>query len=122
MNHAYRLVWSPSQQAYVPAPETARGHRSGKASLVKTALSAAFLGLAAAAHALPSGGQVSSGTATLKQTGAILTVRQASPKLSVNWQNFNIAASETVSFVQPNASAVRPQSSSEPLRSESVLV
>lgn len=116
MNHVYRLSWNQSQQTYVPAPETARGrHKQGgragsrknaRTTLVGAAVAAALMGATAGVHALPIGGQVSSGTASLAQSGAALTVNQSSQKLALNWQNFSIAGNETVKFMQPNASAI----------------
>jgi filamentous hemagglutinin family protein len=57
-------------------------------------------------NALPTGGQVTAGTASISQTSNVLTVNQASQRAALDWQTFNIGASATVNFVQPNASAV----------------
>ena len=61
---------------------------------------------APAPTALPSGAQVVSGSATVQQAGAQLTVQQASDKLITNWQSFNIGANATVRFNQPGAASV----------------
>jgi filamentous hemagglutinin family protein len=58
------------------------------------------------AHALPVGGQVSSGQGVISQDASSLTVRQDSSKLAVNWQSFGIGSSERVTFAQPSADAV----------------
>jgi trimeric autotransporter adhesin len=50
------------------------------------------------AHALPVGGQVSSGQGVISQDASSLTVRQDSSKLAVNWQSFGIGSSERVTF------------------------
>ena len=114
MNHVYRLTWNESLQQYVPAPETARGrHKQGgraRRRLAGAAVAAALMGAAAGALALPAGGQVSSGAASITTGntpgGGTLTLKQSSQTLAVNWQGFNIAGNETVNFVQPNASAI----------------
>ena len=46
------------------------------------------------------------GTGNIAQSGNITTITQSSQNLSLNWQSFNIAKSETVNFVQPSASAI----------------
>ncbi|MFM1805961.1 MAG: hypothetical protein RL212_220, partial [Pseudomonadota bacterium] len=58
------------------------------------------------ADALPSGGQVVAGQATIQQKGNTLNVVQASQRAVVNWQSFNVGANAKVEFVQPNAQAV----------------
>jgi filamentous hemagglutinin family protein len=58
------------------------------------------------AHALPTGGQVSSGQGAISQDGSSLTVRQDSQKLALNWQSFGIGSGERVTFAQPSSSAV----------------
>ncbi|MBU1980440.1 MAG: filamentous hemagglutinin family protein [Gammaproteobacteria bacterium] len=47
-----------------------------------------------------------SGSATLSQGLNQLTINQASQRAILNWQSFNIANGSSVSFVQPDASAV----------------
>src|SRR4051794_19423553 len=111
MNHRYRLVWNEAAQRHVPASELTRGRgkRGGRAILVRYALLLAAAVLAAGAdraHAGPTGGTVVTGRGTINQTGDITTVQQQSQNLSLDWENFNIARSETVQFVQPSSTAV----------------
>ena len=61
---------------------------------------------AADVNALPTGGQVTAGSATINQTGNTLNINQASQKAALNWQSFNIGTNGTVNFVQPNSNAV----------------
>lgn len=79
-------------------------HRAGSAS------AAVLLAVLGTAHALPlQTGQVvaGTGTVTVTQSGAAMTVTQTSPKLAINWrQGFDIAADQTVTFVQPGASSI----------------
>ena len=57
--------------------------------------------------ALPTGGQVVSGQATISQPGAAqLQINQATQQATLNWQTFNIGSAAQVNFQQPNASSV----------------
>ncbi|WP_294918386.1 filamentous hemagglutinin N-terminal domain-containing protein, partial [Sulfuricurvum sp. PD_MW2] len=56
--------------------------------------------------AAPSGGSVTSGSATINQNGSITTINQSTNKASINWQDFSIGKTETVNFVQPSAQSV----------------
>lgn len=56
--------------------------------------------------ALPTGGQVKAGSASINQSGAAMTVNQGSQKAIINWQTFNIGGQASVTFQQPNAGAV----------------
>lgn len=104
MNHTYRLIWSDTLGAYVVAPENARAR--GKRNGLKLVSAAVLSALSFGAHALPTGGQISAGEGSIAQNGNAMTVNQSTQNLAVNWQNFNIGASETVNFVQPNSSAI----------------
>ncbi|MEC5218652.1 filamentous hemagglutinin family protein [Actimicrobium sp. GrIS 1.19] len=109
MNRSYALVWNDKQQAYVPAPETARskGKRGG------TVLAAALAGLLASsgafainAGAIPDGGRVVAGQATITQGGPNMTINQSTARVVIDWQNFNIGRDSVVNFVQPSSSAI----------------
>ena len=103
MNHVYRLVWSHRRNGWIAVSELARGRKKGGGrKLTLAALSLA----AAVAQAGPGGGQVVSGSGQISSSGNTTTITQSSQNLSLNWQSFNIAPQETVSFVQPSASAV----------------
>ena len=52
---------------------------------------------------LPTGAQVSAGTATVSQSGAALTIKQTSPHAALNWQTFNVGSQASVNFEQPSA-------------------
>ena len=54
----------------------------------------------------PSGGHVISGSGSIAQAGALTTITQRSPRLSLTWSSFNISPQQSVDFVQPSASAV----------------
>lgn len=76
--------------------------KGGKISLV---VSAVFSSLTLCL-ASPKGGTVTSGTASITQNKTITNINQTSNKATINWQNFSIAANETVNFNQPNSSAI----------------
>ena len=114
MNRAYRLVFNRSLQIWVVAHEKAKGHtRSGRSQTVgavSTALGACLtVSMAFAAPlpgALPTGAQVTAGTAQISTQGAQMTVQQQSDRLITNWQSFDIGSQASVNFVQPSASSV----------------
>src|SRR6185295_8037542 len=61
----------------------------------------------APARALPSGGQVAEGAASIHQPNASsLRIDQASDRALLHWQGFSIGQSETVQFVQPSATSL----------------
>ncbi|MCB2078432.1 MAG: filamentous hemagglutinin N-terminal domain-containing protein, partial [Novosphingobium sp.] len=60
----------------------------------------------APAHALPTGGQVVGGSATIASSGSQTTVTQSTQRGIINWQTFDIGSGEHVQFVQPSAASV----------------
>ncbi len=71
-----------------------------------TAITAIGLLAVEPAHALPQGGQVVGGAASISSAGSQLTVQQSTQRAVINWQNFDISAGEHVVFQQPSASSV----------------
>jgi filamentous hemagglutinin family protein len=59
-----------------------------------------------AAYALPVGGSVAAGGASMVSNGGSTTITQATPNVVINWQGFNIGQSETVRFIQPDLNSV----------------
>ena len=104
MNRVYRLLWSQAAGAWIAVAETAR--RQGKSVCSRRLLAATLLLVGPVAYAGPGGGQIVSGSGSISQAGAVTTIRQSSPTLSLNWKTFNIAPQETVDFLQPSASAI----------------
>jgi filamentous hemagglutinin family protein len=108
-NRIYRLIWSQVLQAWVAVSENTRGRGKQSGSLTAAARSVTvvtLLLLIPYAHAGPEGGQVVSGSGSISASGATTTINQASDKLSLNWQSFNVGKAETVNFVQPSVSAL----------------
>jgi filamentous hemagglutinin family protein len=59
------------------------------------------------AHALPTSGVITAGSATISSNGASsLNINQTSQNATFNWQGFNVGAAESVKFVQPNSNSV----------------
>jgi filamentous hemagglutinin family protein len=113
MNRIYRLVWNAALGAFVPVSELARsrGKRSGRSfgAVVGTALTfVTASGWAAepAANALPTGGQVVQGAASLNQAGARLDVRQTTDRAIIDWRTFDVGRDASVNFLQPSSASV----------------
>ena len=58
------------------------------------------------ALAAPYGGQVTSGSATIMQSGTVTNINQSTNRATINWLGFSIAPNETVNFNQPSALAM----------------
>lgn len=117
MNRIHQTIWSDSSGAFVAVSENAGGAgkkksssttgRPGAASFAVTALSACLmLGLGASAYALPTGGVVAAGGATITSNASTTTITQSTANAAINWQSFGIAAGQTVQFVQPSSTSV----------------
>ncbi|MFQ5716132.1 MAG: filamentous hemagglutinin N-terminal domain-containing protein, partial [Nitrospinales bacterium] len=59
------------------------------------------------AYALPQGGQIVAGQGNIQMPSHNdMVVNQSTGQMIANWQGFSVAAPESVTFNQPNASAV----------------
>ncbi len=116
MNRIYRLVYNHALgQMQVASELVSRGavgtgciHRTSSA-LRHSALALALLLAASGASAadLPSAGNIVAGDGHIGAPGAGgLVIDQASSKLAINWESFNIGAGRKVTFRQPDASAI----------------
>ena len=110
MNKTYRLIWNELTHAWVAVAETVRSHgkraqRSVLAAAILAVLPAPTLAQVAA-NALPTGGQVVAGTASISQSGAAMSVTQTTQRAAIDWQTFNVGSAATVNFIQPSSSAV----------------
>jgi filamentous hemagglutinin family protein len=63
-------------------------------------------GLCGPAIAGPTGGQVTTGSGQITQSGTTTTIQQSSQVLGLNWLSFNVGANETVNFVQPGRNSI----------------
>ncbi len=65
-----------------------------------------MLAFGANSHALPTGGVVSAGAASIAGGSGTTTITQTTQNVAINWQSFSIGQTEAVNFVQPNSSSV----------------
>ena len=112
MNRIYRLIRNNRTGTIVPVSEntksTGKQSSSGtivvgrSACLTLTALAMPLMLLlgANAYAALPTGGGVSAGGASISSGAKSVTITQTTPKVAINWQSFNIGQTESVQFVQ----------------------
>ncbi|MBV8841137.1 MAG: filamentous hemagglutinin N-terminal domain-containing protein, partial [Alphaproteobacteria bacterium] len=54
---------------------------------------------------LPTGGNVTNGSASISQSGATLNINQSSGQAIINWQSFSVGHNNTVNFNQPGTSS-----------------
>ncbi len=122
LNRRYRLVWNRVRQCWSVAPEIASGQGKAAAGASEpvqadcilplrelvVAIGCAFSlpALALDAGALPTGGTVVAGQASLSQSGSTLTVNQSTDRAILEWQSFNIGKDAAVHFNQNSASSV----------------
>ena len=125
INRAYRLVRNRRTGLITVAPEnaraggssfggggTARAARLHPGQLRRLVLSMALgfgicdPGWALDANTLPTGGQVTAGSANIATAGNTMTVNQGSQRAIINWQSFDVGSSASVNFVQPSSSSV----------------
>ncbi|MDD4963693.1 MAG: filamentous hemagglutinin N-terminal domain-containing protein [Gallionella sp.] len=109
MNRVYRLIWSQVLNTWVCCAENAKGHGKSISGRKLIAAALALMGgvfLTPLAMAGPVGGQVSAGAGTIAQTGVNTTITQSTQNLAINWQDFSIAANESVRFIQPSTMSV----------------
>ncbi|MES2243500.1 MAG: filamentous hemagglutinin N-terminal domain-containing protein [Pseudomonadota bacterium] len=117
MNRIHQSIWSNSSGTFVAVSENAGGAskkksssttgRPSAASFAVKALSACLmLGLGASAYALPTGGVVAAGGASITSGASTTTITQTTANAAINWQSFGIAAGQTVQFVQPGSTSV----------------
>ena len=114
MNRIHRLVWSAARHGWQVVSETASASgKSGPGGVVRRATRAASAlavlcaaGLGSLAWAGPQGGQITLGSGSVVQAGAMTTITQTSQQLALDWASFSVGAGETVRFLQPNAQSV----------------
>jgi filamentous hemagglutinin family protein len=78
-----------------------------KRRIILAGTSLAALTLAGAAHAGPSGGSVSAGSASIAGDGTgHVTVTQTSDRAILDWNSFSIGTGESTRFIQPGSTSV----------------
>ncbi|ENU26337.1 hypothetical protein F992_02410, partial [Acinetobacter modestus] len=126
MNKVYRTVWNKSLGCWQVTSELTRSHsRGGQSSTVTghvketktwfqtlrlSLLSLALLPISLWAGVsdiqLPTGGNVTVGSAQVSQNNNTLNVHQNSQNVGIQWDSFNIGQNATVNFYQPNTSSI----------------
>ena len=119
MNKTFTLVWSAARSAFIVAHEHAKSHGKPSSTSKSAATAAVLLGLlgnagfalagppvAPPVNALPTGGQVAAGAASITQSVNRMDINQSTQKAILNWQTFNIGAAAQVNFAQPSANSV----------------
>ncbi|VWC84451.1 filamentous hemagglutinin [Burkholderia contaminans] len=108
MNKTYALVWNQTQGCWSAVGETAR-RRAKPGSAKRTAAALSLLGVVSLpAFALPSGENITAGKADILRDadGKSMSINQHTDKLITNWNDFNIAGNERVSFHQPGTTSI----------------
>ncbi|MDP3134185.1 MAG: filamentous hemagglutinin N-terminal domain-containing protein, partial [Burkholderiaceae bacterium] len=117
MNHIFFSVWCEQSQTFVAVPETTSsagkqtsGTRARLAAppvfrLRHFALAVA-LSTGTLALAVPTGGVVTTGSATVGTSAGVTTIVQGTPNVVINWQSFGLAPAEQVRFVQPGTHSI----------------
>ncbi len=111
MNSIFNLIWSKTKERWIVVSEKVKGNGKVPSSPLRSiaALAAMFAAVGPAyalePGALPTGGQVTSGNATIATSGSQMRVDQSSQRMIANWQSFNIGQSAAVRFNQPGTSA-----------------
>ncbi|KAF3998148.1 YDG domain-containing protein [Glaciimonas immobilis] len=118
MNNIYRLVWNRAINQWIVAGEFARSTQRGasrtgrtgracrRTHSLGTVVLSLSLSLASIAQAAPFGAQITSGSGVVSHTATTTTIQQSSQNLALNWQSFNVAAGESVNFVQPGTTSI----------------
>lgn len=117
MNRTHQSIWNDSSGTFVAAAESASGAgkkktscttgRPSAASFAISALSACLMfTFGASVHALPVGGVVAAGGASITGSTSTTTITQSTANVVINWQSFSIGTGQTVQFVQPGNSSV----------------
>ena len=110
MNKVFRIIWSAVRNKWIVVSERAgsKGCPMFTAGVLSLAALMALSGRAFGldASALPTGGQITSGSGLISANGSQMTVTQSSQQMIAQWDSFNIGESAGVRFNQPNSSAV----------------
>jgi filamentous hemagglutinin family protein len=118
VNRIYRVVWNAGKGAWQAVSELGNGRvksssgRAARRRQLGALASALASGLALsgttafAADALPRGGNVVAGQASIAQSGSAMTITQSTSRAAIDWQGFSIGQGNTVNFVQPSSGAV----------------
>src|SRR5690606_37344021 len=103
----FSTVWNHSLGAWVVTSEHATRQGKRGARRLASVLALSSLALGASAADLPTGGQIVHGSGQIgTPAGNQMVIDQASNKLAIDWQSFDIAAGNTVTFNQPGSDSI----------------
>ncbi len=104
LNGHYEIIM---RRCYFALIRTARFlWRSSVASFIILSMVVPAFAQPPAPNALPTGGQVSAGAASINTSGNKMNITQSSQNAAINWQTFNIGQNAWVNFAQPNSSSI----------------
>ena len=119
VNKIYQVVWNATHLCWQAVSEKAKGgvvatqsttKIKSKTAVAHKAKLAAFFSVnvlsASIVFAGPTGGVVSSGTASISTAGTTTTINQSTAKAAIDWSSFSTNSNEIVNFVQPNSSSI----------------
>lgn len=101
MNHICRSNSNKIKKAYFATSENASTSFPLQALTISL-----MMCFGANSNALPVGGVISAGSASISQGASSTTITQSTQNAAINWQSFSIAQSEAVQFVQPNSNSI----------------
>ncbi len=110
MNRIFNLIWSKTKERWIVVSEKVKGNGKVPTSQLRSIAALAAMFAAGPAYALdpvalPTGGVVTSGSATIASSGSQMRVDQTSQQMIANWQSFNIGQGAAVRFNQPGSTA-----------------
>lgn len=117
MNCIYRSIWNNKTGTFAAVSENAKSAGKKISSCtgalcavalfpLKVLATSLIIACCATVYALPAGGVVKAGSASINNGSGSTTITQTTQNAAVNWQSFNIGQTEAVRFVQPNNNSV----------------
>ncbi len=106
MNATQLLIRNSTRRPPGMKPSPVGDAKGSEHLALKRMAASLLLAFGANALALPTGGVVAEGGATIGSTAGSTVITQSSQNVAINWQSFSIGQGETVQFIQPNSSSV----------------
>ena len=115
MNKCFRTLWNSRKQAWVAVAETVKSKgkpsTAPRVAVVSALLFSALMGgqvfaQAPPPNAIPTGGHVSAGQASIRQSGANVVIDQSSDRAAIRWQSFDVGSNAQVQFNQPSVNSL----------------
>ncbi|MBP2542911.1 GLUG motif-containing protein [Acinetobacter guillouiae] len=129
MNKIYKVIWNSQLKCWQAVSELAKNHSTSHSTVAdKNTLTGSVKKVSAMAlmrwalwgvallplsiyaaisnTELPTGANITQGSANIAQNGNTLNIHQNTQRLSTNWDTFNIGQNATVNFNQQNQSSI----------------